>query len=124
MANDSFTQQALAADPHFRQRVRSALSTVAWQVVNEAESVANHPARLRYAQQVVRSLDSETSSILPNIVFRPNVINFATSYGFDFPLQVGQVVTTSGDADLMSQIATDWDDLAAAAGFTEPAPAP
>jgi hypothetical protein len=60
--------------------------------------------------------------LLPSFVFRPNVINFETTHEFDFPTQVGQVVTAAGDADLMSQIATDWDDLAAAAGFTEPAP--
>ena len=120
--NDSFTQQALASDPHFRQRVRSALSTVAWQIVNEADNTVNHAARLSYAQQVNRTLDSETTTVLPNIVFRPNVNNFTTSYVFDFPLQIGQVVTAAGDADLMSQIATDWDDLAAAAGFLEPAP--
>ena len=117
--NDSFTQQALASDPHFRQRVRSALSTVAWQVVNEAESTANHEPRLGYAQQVIRSLDSEMTTVLPNIVFRPNVNNFETTYVFDFPLQIGQVVTAAGDADLLSQIATDWDDLAAAAGFRD-----
>jgi hypothetical protein len=122
--NDSFTQQALAADPFFRQRVRSAMSTVAWQIINEADSVANHDARLNYARQVVRSLDSEVTVMLPNFVFRPNVINFETTHEFDFPTQIGQVVTAAGDADLMSQIATDWDDLAAAAGFTEPPPAP
>jgi hypothetical protein len=121
-ANNSFTQAALAADPHFRLRVRHALDTVAWSVVNEAESTANHDARIGYAQQVIRGLDNETTVILPSIVTRPNVFNFETSYQFDFELQVGQVVSASGDADLLSQIATDWDDLAAAAGFAPPAP--
>jgi hypothetical protein len=122
--NDSFTQQALAADPFFRQRTRSALSTVAWQVVNEDEALPNHAARIAYARQVVRGLDSEVTVLLPNFVFRPNVINFETTHEFDFPTQIGQVVTAAGDPDLMSQIATDWDDLAAAAGFVEPPPAP
>jgi hypothetical protein len=120
--NDSFTQQALAADPHFRQRVRSALSTVAWQVEDEAESTANHTARIAYARQVIRSLDSEVTVLLPNFVSRPNVMNFATSHEFDFATQIGQTITAAGDADLMSQINTDWDDLAAAAGFVEPPP--
>ena len=122
--NDSYTQQALASDPNFRKRVRSAMSTVAWQIVNEAESVANHDARIAYARQVVRGLDNEVTVMLPNFVFRPNVINFETTHEFDFPTQIGQTVTAAGDADLMSQIATDWDDLAAAAGFVEPPPAP
>jgi hypothetical protein len=121
--NDSFTQQALAADPFFYKRVRSAMSTVAWQVIDEAESVTNHDARLRYARQVIRGLDSEVGAMLPNFVFRPNVLNFPTTHEFDFATQVGQTITAAGDADLMSQIATDWDDLAAAAGYTAPPPA-
>lgn len=120
--NDSYTQQALAADPSFRKRVRSALSTVAWQIVDEDAATPNHDARLGYARQVVRSLDSEVNVMLPNFVFRPNVNNFATSHVFDFPTQIGQTITAAGDADLMSQINTDWDDLAAAAGFPAPPP--
>jgi hypothetical protein len=117
MANDSFTQAALAADPHFFLRVRSALDSIAWQVQGEDPGTVNHANRVAYARQVVRSLDSETRVIMLSIVHRPNVINFATSYQFDFPLQVGQVVSASTDADLLSQVATDWDALAAAAGF-------
>jgi hypothetical protein len=120
MPNDSFTQQALAADPHFRNRVRSAMSTVAWQVETEDTATPNHAARIAYARQVIRQLDSEVTVMLPNFVFRPNVLNFETTYVFAFDLQVGQVVTAAGDPDLMSQIATDWDDLAAAAGFVPP----
>ena len=121
--NDAFTQQALAADPHFRNRTRSALSTVAWQVENEDVATPNHANRISYARQVIRSLDSEVSVLLPSFVFRPNVLNFETSYVFAFDTQAGQVVSAAGDADLMSQIATDWDNLAAAAGFVgTPAP--
>lgn len=123
MANDAFTQSALASDSHFILRVRSALDTIAWQVQGEDPSTVNHANRVAYARQVVRSLDSETRVIMPSIVHRPNVMNFATSYQFDFPLQVGQVVSACTDPDLLSQIATDWDNLAAAAGFiTTPAP--
>lgn len=120
MPNDSFTQQALAADPHFRQRVRSALSTVAWQVETEDPGTANHDHRIGYSRQVIRNLDGELTVLLPNFVFRPNVLNFETSYVFEFEFQAGQVVTAAADADLMSQIATDWDELAAAAGFVDP----
>jgi len=122
MPNNSSTQAALAADPHFRLRVRHALDTVAWTVANEAESTPNHDARVGYAGQVIRNLDGETTILLPSIVTRPNVFNFETTYVFDFELQVGQVVSATGDPDLLSQIATDWDDLAAAAGFEPPTP--
>jgi hypothetical protein len=118
MANDAFTQQALAADPFFRKRVRSAMSTVAWQIETESNTTPNHTNRLNYARQVIRQLDNEVTIILPSFVMRPNVNNFETSYHYDFSQQVGQVVTASGDADLMSQLATDWDQMAAAAGFS------
>src|SRR5262245_8683279 len=124
MANDSFTQQALAADPHFRQRVRSSLSSVAWQMINEDAATANHANRERYAQQVIRQLDTETSVILPSFVMRPNVFNFDTTAVYNFRDQVNEITTAAGDPDLLSQLATDWDDLAAAAGFNAPPPTP
>src|SRR5262245_47302496 len=117
MPNDSFTQQALASDAQFRRRVRAAMSSIAWQVENEDPATPNHVNREKYARQVIRQLDSEVSIILPSFVMRPNVFAFETSYHFDFPSQAGAVVSASGDADLLSQLATDWDDLAAAAGF-------
>jgi hypothetical protein len=39
---------------------------------------------------------------------RTNLFNFTTSFDF----QRGAVVTASGDADIESQLATDWDHLA------------
>jgi hypothetical protein len=118
MPNDSYTQQALAGDPNFRGRVRAALSSVAWQIEGEAASVPNQANRLRYAKQVIRNLDFETTTIVPTFVMRPNVINFPTSFAYDFVTQVGFVKTEAADADLTSQLFTDWDQLAAAAGFS------
>src|SRR5262245_35958536 len=118
MANDAFTQQALAADQGFRRRVRSALSSVAWQVLDEAPATPNHDNRTKYARQVVRQLDNELTIILPNFVMRPNVFAFATTAVYDFPTQVNAIVSATGDPDITSQLATDWDDMAAAAGFT------
>jgi len=117
MPNDSFTQQTLANDQFFRRRVRSAMSAIAWQVENENPSTDNHDNRSKYARQVIRQLDNEVTVVLPNLVMRPNVFNFETSYQFDFKTGVGQAVSATGDPDLMSQLATDWNDLAAAAGF-------
>src|SRR5262245_39404640 len=120
MPNDAFTQQALANDATFRRRVRSAMSSIAWQVINEDPATANHFYRNAYANLVLRQLDTEVCVITPNLVFRPNVNNFATSYVYDYAQQIGQVVTASGDPDLLSQIATDWNAMAAAAGFAAP----
>jgi hypothetical protein len=120
MPNDAYTQQALAADGHFRSRVRSALSSVAWQVSTEDPSTANHDARVKYAKQVIRNLDQELSVILPSFVMRPNVNNFETSYFYDFVDQVGYVQTLAGDADLQSQLFSDWDIMSAAAGNAGP----
>jgi hypothetical protein len=117
MPNNARTQQVLAQDPHFRSRVRNALTTVAWQILDEDPSTENHFNRANYANVVLRTADAETAAIVPAFVNRPNVFQFDTSYVFDFDAAAGHVATAAGDADLMSQLATDWDDLAAAAGF-------
>src|SRR5262245_50443670 len=106
--NDAFTQQALAADPHFRQRVRSSMSSVAWQMINEEPTTPNHVHREAYAQQVTRQLDTEVTVILPNFVMRPNVFNFETSAVYNFRDQVNEVTTAAGDPDLFSQLTSDW----------------
>lgn len=120
MANDSYTQQALASDTFFRQRVRSQLSTVAWQVQNEDPATPNHDARTRYARQVVRSLDAELSVILPSFVMRPNVFTANTTYVFDWHFAVGQVVSAVTDAAIAAQLSADWDSMAAGAGYVAP----
>lgn len=109
MANDANTQQALAADPRFQLRVKNALASVAWQVLNETPP-ANHAARAAYARLVLSDLNSYAAEIAGSLVTRPNVMNFVTSYDF---VELA-VVTTSGDADLQSQLATDWNNMAGA----------
>lgn len=118
MANDAFTQQALAADPFFKKRVRSAMSTVAWQIESESNTTPNHTNRVNYARQVIRQLENELNVIMPSFVMRPNVFSFATSYDYDFSTQVGQVVSATGDPDIQAQLASDWDQMAAAAGYS------
>jgi hypothetical protein len=118
--NDAYTQSALADDMKFRSRVRSALSSVAWQVETEDPATPNHANRDRYAQQVVRQLDTEVIVILPSFVMRPNVLAFATSYNYDFKTRIGFVESATGDADIQSQLMSDWDVMAAAAGFPPP----
>jgi hypothetical protein len=108
MANTSFTQQALAANASFQTRVRNALATVAWQVLNEEATVPNNYQRVVYARSVINNLQFTAVQISPWLVDRPNVFQFETS--FDFPS--GDVVSATGDADIESQLATDWDVLA------------
>jgi hypothetical protein len=108
MANDAFTQQALAADPRFRLRLQNALTKVAWQVLEEVPSTLHHAERAAYAQTVNQQPQQTASQLAASFVNRPNVFQFATSYDFT----VGATVTASGDPDIESQLMTDWDKMA------------
>jgi hypothetical protein len=108
MANDSTTQQRLAADQAFQGRVRSAIATVAFQVLNEDPASPNHDKRVTYARNVIANLTYAAQGAAAWIVERPNLMGKTTSY--DFPS--GAIVTDATDADLESQVATDWDVLA------------
>lgn len=108
MANTSYTQQALAVDPNFQVRVKNALATVAWQILNEPTDTPNNTMRVAYARSVIQNLPMYAGQICPWLVDRPNLFQFETS--FNFPS--GHVVTASGDADIESQIASDWNVLA------------
>lgn len=110
--NDAYTQQALAADPRFRLRVKAALATIAWQVLNEDPGTVGHQQRAVYARQVLGALDQYTANLAPSLVMRTNVFNFATTVSLDLGTPV--VSTASGDADLQSQLDTDWNKLAGA----------
>src|SRR5215471_16133238 len=107
-ANNAFSQQALAADPRFRLRLQNALAKVAWQVLEESPDTVHHAERAQYAHSVSNNPATVANQIAPAFVNRPNVIQFETSYSFD----VGAVVTASGDADIESQLSTDWNFLA------------
>jgi len=117
MPNDGYTQQALAADPNFQTRVRSALANVAWQVLLEDPYTPNHLPRYAYAKQVINNVQASAQQIVGWLVERPNVLNFETSYNF----QAGAVITAAGDPDLESQLLTDWNYLS---GGSEPPPPP
>ena len=113
MANTALTQIALAADADFRDRIKSALLTIAAQVLGEDPATVNHGARVIYANKVLNAAAGESALVAPFLVMRPNVFTFVTSCQFQ-QARVA-VVSTTGDADLQSQIATDWNWLAAAA---------
>jgi hypothetical protein len=117
MANDSFTQQALAADLSFHGRVRSALSSVAFQVMNEDPTTPNHDQRVTYARQVINTLAFAAPQVSTWLVERPNLIGAETTYDF----QKGNVVSAATDAAIQSQLMTDWDLLAGNPPPTAPA---
>lgn len=108
MANDSFTQQALANDARFRQRLENALGKVAWEVLQEDPLTVHHPERANYANRVLSSPNQMASQLASSFVGRPNVFSFTTSYDFT----VGGTVTAAGDPDIESQLHTDWNSLA------------
>jgi hypothetical protein len=133
--NDSYTQQRLASDTLFQGRVRAAIANVAWQVLEEDPATANHAAREAFARSVISNLTMAAQTAASWIVERPNLLAFATTY--DFPS--GSIVTAAGDADIQSQLVTDWDILAGGptvapslwppmlpppGGVTPPSPAP
>jgi hypothetical protein len=126
MANDSYTQQRLAADITFQGRVRSALANVAWSVLGEDPGTPNHAARETFARSVINSLTYAAQTVSAWLVERPNLLAFATTYDFT----AGAVVTAATDADLESQLSTDWDVLAgtstapALAAMPPPGPRP
>lgn len=108
MPNDAFSQLALAADPKFLTRLKAACLAVAEQVMVENAATPNHAARLALAVTVLKT-PTRSADFAQLMVMRPNVLGFATSYSF----MDAAVLTASGDADLQSQFATDWDTLTA-----------
>lgn len=108
MSNDAFSQLALASDAHFLNRLKGAFLVVALQVIAEDSGTPNHANRLALAQAILAGSQS-VSKFADFLVMRPNVNNFATTYDF----AQAAAITASGDADLQSQIATDWNALVA-----------
>jgi hypothetical protein len=112
MPNDAFSQQSLAADARFHQRLQNALTKVAWQVLEEDALTLHHAERAAYANRVNSNPLQTAQQLAPSFVNRPNVFQFATSYDFT----VGGTVTASGDPDLESQLMTDWNKMAGVTG--------
>lgn len=108
MANTARTQMALAASPHFQSRIEAALLKIAFQVIDEDPNTPNHAQRVAFAQLVRINPGGYAATLAPSLAMRTNVFAFATSYDFE----IGSVVTASGDPDIESQMATDWDLMA------------
>jgi hypothetical protein len=108
MANDSYSQQSLAADPNFQTRVRACLGDVAWQVLEEATTTADHATRANYANWVIKNLAVSAQQVSPWLAMRPNLMAANTTYDF----ASGATVTDATDAAIESQLMTDWDEMA------------
>lgn len=109
MANTAVQQQRLASSDHFRQRVKSAFSNVAFQVIAQGQGTSTAIQRYNYARSVLANLDGITSSTVGWLVQRTNLTDpKVTSYDWDIP----SPVTTATDADIQSQLMTDWNVLA------------
>lgn len=109
MANDAYTQQALAQEPQFHARVRAALAVVAFQVIAEGRDTPTEVLRYDYAtNMVLPNLALVAQQISPWLVERTNLLAATTSY--DFASRA--VVTAATDAAIESQISSDWNVLA------------
>ena len=109
MANNSASQQSLADDSTFRRRVKDAFSQVAWEIIGEDPETPHHAEREEYARRtVLLNLDAVANQTTPWLVNRPNIVAFETSYNFE----ARATVSATGDADLRSQIHSDWNVLA------------
>lgn len=110
MANDSYSQQALANDPTFKRRLTSCLSTIALQVLNEDPATVGHASRTGYARQVLNSPDAYVANTAKWIVMRTNLFGANTTVVLDLGVPVVQ--TDASDAAIQSQLATDWNLIA------------
>lgn len=108
MPNTSRTQMLLADSPHFQSRVKASLTTVASQVLNEDPSTEHHQARAAYANLVNTNLDIYARNVALVVSMRTNLLTPATTFDFE----IGAVVTAATDAEIASQLATDWNMLA------------
>ena len=117
MPNDAGSQQCLAEDPTFRRRVKDALNVVAWQIIEEDPATPAHSSRATFARSVLSNLDGQASVTASWIVNRTNLFAAETTYDFD----QRATITAAADADIQSQISTDWNVMA---GILDPVPPP
>ncbi len=108
MPNTGIQQQRLAQAEHFRQRVKSALGSVAFQVIGAGQNTPADVQRYNFARTVMQSLDAYATSTVSWLVERPNLLAANTSYDYDIP----SVVTDATDAAIESQLSSDWNTMA------------
>jgi len=108
MSNTAIQQQRLAASAHFHERVKGALSNVAFQVIAQGRDTPDEIIRYNFARTALANLDGVTNSTVGWLVGRTNLNGANTTYNYDIPA----VITDATDAAIESQLMTDWDVLA------------
>jgi hypothetical protein len=106
MASTSLELSALGNDAQFRARVQSLLVQQAATVYAEAPAVPD--TRRAFAKQVLNNPSAFAVTIATVIANRPNLIAQTVTYDWNN----GRPVTDATDAQIASQIATDWSMLA------------
>jgi hypothetical protein len=106
------TQLALAADPAFRLRFKGLLLQITGQILDEAAGTAGHTQRAVYARLVQTNIDTYVTILIQWFVMRTNLFGANTTVSIATGVPV--VTTDATDAAILSQIATDWTEIAGA----------
>jgi hypothetical protein len=110
MAQDAFTQMALASDPTFRQRLKASMTRIARTVMAESSGTTNHAVRKAYALAFFSNPDQVVANLVGTFVFSTNVFGATTTPAFDG--RGGTVVQSAvSDAAMDAQLTADWDSL-------------
>lgn len=94
---------ALGNDSDFRQRVRALFYLEAGVVYAENSGTANHAARALFASKIATGV-IDAGSLAPALAQRTNLTSSTVTFNFD----AQRVESDATDAEIRSQIATDW----------------
>ena len=94
---------ALGNDGHFRQRTRALFLLEGGVVYAESGATPNHTARANFASSLAKN-PSLADALAPALVQRTNLTASVVTYNFDSQ----RVESDASDAEIRSQIATDW----------------
>ncbi len=103
MASTTAQSICLGKDNAFRERVRALFQLEAGAIYNENPATANHAARALFASKIMTG-QVDASSLAPALAQRTNLVAEDVSYNFE----TQSVETTATDAEIRSQIASDW----------------
>lgn len=93
----------LGNDADFRQRVRALFLLEAGVVYAENPSTPNHTARANFASNIAKN-PGIAEGLAPALVQRTNLVDSTVTYDFD----AARIESDATDAEIRSQIATDW----------------
>lgn len=106
MASTADQLAALGNDSQFRLRIQSLLVQQAGVVYAEVGD-PNHATRVIFAKQVNNNAAQVAQNVAAVIVNRTNLVAATTTYNF----ATGHIETSATDAQIQSQLATDWNML-------------